>query len=94
MGHKIRVKVNDRSYIKVIQTEDEEAQIRAAAREIEADINELQAISPSISLVDIATVVAMNKCIAKNLAIRSRAEDDQQYERISADLQRYVDSLK
>jgi len=94
MGHRIKVKVNDRSYIKVIQTEDEEAQIRAAAREIEADINELQAISPNIPLVDIATVVALNKCMTKNQVIRARAEDDSQYGRISAELQRYVDSLK
>lgn len=94
MEHKIRIKINDRSYVKVIQSEDEEAQIRAAAREIEADINQLQATRSSIPLVDIATVVALNKCIDKNLALRGREEDRALCERVSADLCRYVDSLK
>lgn len=96
MEHKITVKIAGRPYSKTIQSEDEEAIIRKAAREVNARIDEFSqgGVYGKISQLDILSVVALNECIDKIESKQLMSGSDEGYEKLSADLQAYVDSLK
>jgi len=94
MEHHIKVKIADRSYRQVIHTEDEEAAIRKAAQSVNDKITALSQAYGSIPAIDILSIVALNESIEKIEAQRSGSTDQVALERLSADLQKYVDSLK
>lgn len=94
MEHHIKVKIADRSYRRIIHSEEEEAAIRKAAQSVNEKIIALSQAYGGIPAIDILSIVALNEGIEKVEAMRSLDTEVAEYEKISADLQKYVDSLK
>jgi len=94
MEHRIKVRIGDRSYPKVITSEDEEEAIRKAAVSVNDKISLLTRAYPKVSLLDIATIAAVNEGIEKFELKRKLEKMENEMEKLSSDLQNYVDSLK
>ena len=94
MEHNIKVKIADRCYRQTIHSEQEEAHIRTAAAGVSELIQQLSSRYPGVSVIDVLTIAALNEGI-ENAELRERiASDERKFEKLSADLQTYVDSLK
>lgn len=94
MDHRIKVKIADRCYNYTIHSELEEAQIRKATQSVNEKIAELSRQYTQIPKVDIMTIVALNEAIEKSELSEKIQEDAKGLDKLSADLQNYVDSLK
>lgn len=94
MEHKIKVKIAERCYYHTIHSELEEEAIRKAAKSVDEKISVLSARYSSIPAVDVLTIVALNEGIEKFEALLASEERNKGLEKLSADLQNYVDSLK
>lgn len=91
--HTIKVAIADRVYPQKV-SEDREAAIRKAARNVDEVIRAFTVQYREVSQLDIATIVALNaevECIRLKEEIKRM---ESQFAGISADLQKYVDSLK
>lgn len=95
MDHSIKVKIADKVYRKTIHSEEEEAAIRKAVADLNETVKNIAKDHVStVSALDIMTIAALNIGIER-VQLKSRLETlDAGYERLSADLQNYVDSLK
>lgn len=94
MDHVIKVKIADKVYRKTIHSEEEEAAIRKAVSELNDIVSLISKDYTKVTAVDIMTIAALNIGIEK-VELRKRLEElDKGYGKLSADLQRYVDSLK
>lgn len=91
--HKITIKIADRIYPQTV-SEDNEAAIREAARNVDGVIREFSRSYPGVSQIDIATIAALNAAI-ESVGLKEKLEKmEKELDRMSADLQKYVDSLK
>ena len=94
MEHKIKVKIADRCYNYTIHSELEEEAIRKAAQSVNEKISVLSAQYGGRPMIDILTIVALNEGIEKCEALLKNETDEKGMEKLAADLQNYVDSLK
>lgn len=95
MDHSIKVRIADKVYRKTIHSEEEEAAIRQAATDLNETLEKIsKAQSSTVSAVDIVTIAALNIGIER-IELRNRLDNlTRGYDKLSADLQNYVDSLK
>lgn len=91
--HIIKVKIADRVYPQKV-SEDKEAAIRKAARKVDDIISEYSRKYRDVSPLDIATVVALNAAIESEKLSEKLQQMEKELAQLSADLQKYVDSLK
>lgn len=95
MEHKIKIRIDNKVYNGTIHSEEEEANIRKAV----ADVNETVAkiakdYANKVTSLDIMTIAALNIGIER-VEFKNRLEELQRKcDKLSADLQSYVDSLK
>lgn len=91
--HRIKIKIADRIYPKTV-SEDKEAAIRNAARSVDEVIREYSRSYPEVSQLDIATIVALNAAMESEHLREKLEKMEAQIDRMTSDLQKYVDSLK
>lgn len=91
--HKIKLVIADRTYTQVLNS-DQEAIARRAAKRVDEKIAELRRVYPKVSVIDILTIVAMNESIEVLRLQESQGGSNADLQRLSDDLQRYVDLLK
>lgn len=94
MEHNIKIKIADRSYRQQIHSEEEEENIRLAAASVSDLIRQLRERYPEVSAIDILTIAALNEAIEKEELKKSISSNEAGFEKLSRDLQTYVDSLK
>lgn len=93
-GQKINVKIAGRSYIYVVKSEDKEEIIRKAAASVNEKIKQLSTAYKGRGPLDIVTIAALNEGIERFQAQAVNTSDADGYEKLSADLANYIESLK
>jgi len=88
------VKIAGRSYLYVVKSEEQEQIIRKAAASVNEKIMQLSNTYKERSPLDIVTIAALNEGIEKLQAGAKSSQDMGGYEKLSADLANYVESLK
>ena len=94
MEHRIKVKISDRIYVKHIASEDEEAAVRKVVADINESISQLSQTHPNVSVIDILTIVALNEGIERVKLGNALDKNCAEYNKLAADLENYVSSLK
>lgn len=93
-GQKINVKIDGRSYIYVVNSEEKEIAIRKAAESVNEKIKQLSSTYKERGPLDIVTIAALNEGIERFMNSSKSTSDIEGYEKLSADLANYVESLK
>lgn len=91
--HKIKLVIAGRTYVRELNP-DQEAIARKAAKRVDDKITALRKEFPSVSEIDILTIVAMNESIELMLQQESQGVDNAGLQRLADSLQKYVDLLK
>ncbi len=91
--HTIKLVIAGRTYTKVLNQE-QEAIARKAAKRLEDNISNLGSMYPSVSALDILTVVALNESMEVLRLQQGQSSDSKDLKRLADDLQKYVDSIE
>lgn len=83
-----------RSYVYVVKSEEQEEIIRKAAASVNEKIMKLSNAYKNRGPLDIVTIAALNEGIEKFQSGNRSSQDIEAYEKLSADLANYVESLK
>ena len=92
--HHIKVKIADRVYYQVIHSQEEEAVFRQAAQSVNRKITDLSMAYTGVTPIDILTIAALNESIERIELEQRLSGDESGLQKLSDDLQNYVDSIE